>query len=144
LKTKWLALCFLEQPTIFNFNHKHITIFLLLLSFNTSGKDIDLVLKPNLCVISLGEKTCQSDVSIEWAASTKHSTCLHITDHQEALFCWTNKSKGDFIHSLVIKKSHIFELRNQLNDQKLASAIYKVVYEKTQYRRKRRRAWNLF
>jgi hypothetical protein len=70
--------------------------------------------------------------------------CLFVNTEVPPLACWHQEYSGAYEYQAYTQDSLVFQLRQQSDNQLLASEIFDVIREQTEYRQRRRKPWNFF
>ena len=120
------------------------------LSQPSNAKDeaaqIQLEMKPTICVLSETESRCEGVFSAEWTAENNrsYSLCLFQSTSKTPIECWQNVSYGKTEFTRSIVTTTIFELRDMNNQMLLGQEIFQVINTKKKYQRSRRNPWSFF
>lgn len=101
-------------------------------------------LVPKVCVLAHDEPLCRERVNIEWFNDQPLTLCLFIEDAPDPLQCWQERPGGDHQYQAETAESILFQLRQQHSGLLLASEVFAVIREHTEYRYKRRNPWSFF
>ena len=112
-------------------------------SLPVNAADIEVRVKPRLCVLSASETECSDEVVISWKSKKTLHACLYQGEIKEPIFCWQNADKGKVKQQVGASSSVEFYLRDlELNT--LASTNFEVIQDHKKYRRGRRNPWSFF
>lgn len=106
--------------------------------------ELELFLKPSLCVLSETETECSDQVVAEWKSSVVISVCLYKEQQEEPLECWHNTAMGRLEFSSSLSHTTFFELRDVATKKIIANTIYQVISTRKKYHIKRRNPWSFF
>jgi hypothetical protein len=111
-----------------------------------STSAVQLIMKPNLCVLSETESSCQDLLVAEWKAQDhkNYSLCLYQRDNKTPIACWRNVNVGKAEFTQSIAKTTLFELRDMSNQSLLGQEIFQVINAQKKYSRSRRNPWSFF
>lgn len=70
--------------------------------------------------------------------------CLFVENETAPLTCWREQNSGVYHFQARTQHSLVFQLRQQSDNQLLASEMFAVIREQTEYRQRRRKPWNFF
>lgn len=118
----------------------------LLMAWATQSRadEAQLALTPQVCALSENEALCQELIDIQWRSGEPMRLCLFVDTEVQPLACWREQRTGVYEYQAQTEDSLVFELRVQPDDQVLASEIFDVIREQTEYRYRRRKPWNFF
>lgn len=122
-------------------------LFISLISnaaYGNNQDSVEFTLQPRLCVISHKQSSCKDRIKIRWLAREIQSLCLHREDWAPAIRCWEQQQKGAHQYDIDSDQNVIFLLKSLAKDELLAQAIFEVIKEELQYRRRRRNPWSFF
>lgn len=105
---------------------------------------IEFVIKPNLCILSEGEKSCEDTLQLKWHSDAPRSLCLYQSGEQFPMKCWENEYGGE--HNVLISASHNidFQLRQKDENELIVQREFQVMQDNVKYRYRRRNAWSFF
>ena len=106
--------------------------------------DTELDLTPSVCALSTDQSRCEERVSIEWQAGQTQTLCLFVDRENEPLACWEQDDQGQYRYDADTDESLTFQLRRTLDGELLASELFEVIREYTEFRSRRRKPWNFF
>lgn len=106
---------------------------------------VQLMMKPNICVLSETESHCQDVLVAEWKAQNNknYSLCLYQSPSKTPIECWQNVNFGKTEFTQAIAKTTVFELRDMSN-QTLGQEAFQVINAQKKYQRSRRNPWSFF
>lgn len=115
-------------------------------SADVSASEIQLIMKPNICVLSETESQCQDVLIAEWKAQTNktYSLCLYQDSHKTPIECWQNVNYGKTEFTQAIAKTTVFELRDMGSQALLGQEAFQVINAQKKYQRSRRNPWSFF
>jgi hypothetical protein len=104
------------------------------------------MMKPNLCVLSETEASCQGVVVAEWRSqdNKNYSLCLYQQDNKKPIECWRDVNLGKAEFTQTIAKTTLFELRDMNNQKLLGQQAFQVINAQKKYSRSRRNPWSFF
>lgn len=107
---------------------------------------IQLIMKPNICVLSETESQCQDILTAEWKAQNNknYSLCLYQSQNKTPIECWQNVNFGKTEFSQSIAKTTVFELRDMNNQTLLGQEAFEVINAQKKFQRSRRNPWSFF
>jgi len=70
--------------------------------------------------------------------------CLFVDSEAAPLACWREQNSGVYRYQAHTQHSLVFQLRQEADHQLLASEMFAVIREQTEYRQRRRKPWNFF
>jgi len=107
---------------------------------------IQLIMKPNICVLSETESHCQDVLIAEWKAQNNknYSLCLYQSQNNKPIECWQNVNFGKTEFTQAIAKTTVFELRDMSNQVLLGQEAFEVINAQKKYQRSRRNPWSFF
>ncbi|MDQ2075733.1 DUF3019 domain-containing protein [Marinimicrobium sp. ABcell2] len=103
-----------------------------------------LAVKPQVCALAENETLCREQINIHWQSGQPMHLCLFVDTEIPPLACWREKDSGVYQYQADTRDSLVFQLRQESNNQLLASEIFDVIREQTEYRQRRRKPWNFF
>lgn len=106
--------------------------------------DVELSVKPRLCILGRKESSCHSELDIWWRLDKPLVLCLFEQELSDPLRCWHDELSGQYRHPVATDHSLAFELRQKRDNRVLISEIFEVIQEQARYRRQRRKPWNFF
>lgn len=109
-----------------------------------SAADSALELKPSICALAENQVLCEERVDIRWHSDYPDALCLFVDQSEQPLACWQDKDQGEFHYEARTEQSLTFQLRAERDDQLLASRLFEVIREYTEFRSRRRKPWNFF
>lgn len=109
-----------------------------------SGAGAELRLQPSVCALAEDQTLCRETIDIRWRTDDPLALCLFIDRQDQPLECWQGTQKGEFEYQAETDKTLTFHLRERRRDDLLASGIFEVIREQTEYRSRRRKPWNFF
>jgi hypothetical protein len=118
--------------------------FSAMISLPAPAAQAELSLVPKVCVLARGEQVCRDRVNIEWHTDQPLTLCLFVDDAESPLRCWREEAGGDHVYQAETAESLLFQLRQQHTGILLASEIFAVIREHTEYRYRRRNPWSFF
>ncbi|WP_169449458.1 DUF3019 domain-containing protein [Marinimicrobium agarilyticum] len=102
-------------------------------------------LTPSVCALAADQSRCEERVTIEWqAAGQTQALCLFVDRENEPLACWEKDRQGQYRYRAETDESLTFQLRRTLDGELLASELFEVIREYTEFRSRRRKPWNFF
>jgi len=106
---------------------------------------IQLIMKPNICVLSETETHCEDVLTAEWKAQNNktYSLCLYQSPSKTPIECWQNVNFGKTKFTQVIAKTTVFELRD-MDQTVLGQEAFQVISAQKKYQRSRRNPWSFF
>ncbi|MCC5452263.1 DUF3019 domain-containing protein [Rheinheimera sp. UJ51] len=109
-----------------------------------TAKDLDdLILTPNLCVVTDEQPVCQLNLSIEYQAPLTEQACLWRSDDETPLSCYAAFNHVSLSLFLSIKRNTMFRLLD-MNANLIAQAEFTTAkYNPVKSRRRRGLGWNL-
>ncbi len=110
------------------------------------SEDMELTIKPNICVAPRGESTCISSIDINWTSRTKGNFCLASSYDEHDLFCWIDETSGFYRHKLIFNKDVLYSMSNKISHKTIVEAImkFKVLKPHRGYKKRRSRfPWSL-
>lgn len=118
---------------------------LLMLCIGTvRAAEVDLRLRPSVCALSDDQQLCQDTVEVSWQSDTPQVLCLFLEQQDQPLECWQTRQQGEFRYRANTDQNLVFQLRRRQGNELLASAVFEVLREHTEYRSRRRKPWNFF
>lgn len=105
---------------------------------------IQFSIKPNICVLSGGERECEDELELKWVSPEPRSLCLFRHDKHLPLRCWEDENMGMHKLSIAASRNVDFQLREAEDKKLLVSEAFEVVKDNSQFRRRRRNAWSFF
>lgn len=108
------------------------------------GAEADLHLQPSVCALAENQTLCQQMVDIQWRTDNPLALCLFVERQGQPLECWQAQERGEFRYRVNTDESLVFQLRSRPDEELLASEIFEVIREYTEYRSRRRKPWNFF
>ena len=107
---------------------------------------INLLMKPNICVLSETEAYCEDLLVAEWKAENNksYSLCLYQDDNKNPIECWKNASFGKAEFTQAIAKTTSFELRDMDDRTLLGKELFQVINAQKKYQHSRRNPWSFF
>jgi hypothetical protein len=109
-----------------------------------SAAQAELSLVPKVCVLARGEQLCRDRVDIRWRTDQPLALCLFVDDAENPLRCWQEQAEGGHEYQAETAESLLFQLRQRHSGALLASEIFAVIREHTEYRYRRRNPWSFF
>ena len=107
---------------------------------------IQLLMKPNICVLSEAETYCEDLLVAEWKSENdrNYSLCLYRGDDKNPIECWKNARFGKAEFTQTIAKTTLFELRDMDNQTLLGKESFQVINVQKKYQRSRKNPWSFF
>ncbi len=90
-----------------------------------TSSDVTLIIKPNICVASRGEKNCISSFDISWSSKHTGNYCLGVANEQQNLKCWQAADSGFYRHKTSIYEDLSYWLTSMVTDIQLAKSTVK-------------------
>ncbi len=115
-----------------------------LLVAGASAADTELDLKPSICALAEDQDQCEEQVDIRWHSDYPNALCLFVDQNEQPLACWQEEDRGEFYYDARTDESLTFQLRAEEDDRLLASKLFEVIREYTEFRSRRRKPWNFF
>ncbi len=110
----------------------------------TSAADTELDLKPSICALTENQTQCEERVDIRWHSDHPSALCLFVDQSEQPLACWREQGQGAYHYDARTEESLTFQLRTEQEDRLLASELFEVIREYTEFRSRRRKPWNFF
>jgi len=114
------------------------------LTLAQTPSDINMTLRPRLCVMAQGETLCKDEIHIHWESPLNLSLCLYSAEQYTPLECWQNAAGGEYRTWLETAHDIEFTLKAVADSRVLARQAFEVVRDDRRYRRKRRNPWSFF
>lgn len=109
-----------------------------------STAETELDLKPSICALAENQALCEERVDIRWHSDYPHALCLFVDQNAQPLACWQEEDRGEYHYEARTDESLTFQLRAEQGDRLLASKLFEVIREYTEFRSRRRKPWNFF
>lgn len=90
-----------------------------------TSNEVELTIKPHICVAPRGESSCISTIDISWKSIRNGDYCLETDFTNSQLQCWENKDSGFYQHKIVFNKNITYSIKDKKKQQILAYAIMK-------------------
>lgn len=116
----------------------------VLAAASSAAAEAELDLTPSVCALSANQSRCEERVNIEWQAGQTQALCLFVDRESEPLACWEKDDQGQYRYQADTDESLTFQLRRTLDGELLASELFEVIREYTEFRSRRRKPWNFF
>lgn len=101
-------------------------------------------LQPSVCALVEDQALCRETIDIHWRTEDPLALCLFIDRQHQPLECWQGTQKGEFEYQAETDEQLVFQLRDRRRNDLLASEIFEVIREQSEYRSRRRKPWNFF
>ncbi len=111
-----------------------------------SDSQVELTIKPHICIAPRGESSCISRIDISWQSQSELDLCLHGSISSNVLQCWQQSKSGVFQHPVAIIKDLDYWLRSIDQERVLAHSAVKFATFKPhrkQMRRRNRLPWSI-
>jgi len=108
------------------------------------GADVELRLSPSVCALSDDQPNCRETLELSWESDSPEVLCLFLKQQEQPLECWQTRQTGDFQYRAETDQNLVFQLRRRPGNELVASAVFEVIREHTEYRSRRRKPWNFF
>ena len=105
---------------------------------------VEFAIKPNLCILSEGERLCQDTLLIKWNSDTPRNLCLYQNNKRLPLRCWEGETRGEHYVEISVSQNVDFQLREIGEKDLVAKSEFQVLQDNTKYRHRRRNAWSFF
>ena len=110
---------------------------------NSDG-EIQMQVRPRLCVLAPGESLCTMQFAVTWTASIATDVCLKIAGEIAPLQCWEAQRAGQFELSLARRATTVVELRDANSDVLLLEEQIPIISRDLRDTRTRRRhVWSI-
>ncbi len=112
-----------------------------------SSSDVELVIKPNICVAPRGKDSCISSIDVFWQSTKSGNFCLSSNyTNEKTLKCWNNSKQGNYVHKLILTKNLLYWINKQNSTVEIVSSMLKFAALKPHRKHQRRRnrlPWSL-
>lgn len=117
-----------------------VTILLLLAGTIAAAdeSDVELDVKPVLCIIDRRTPACDMDFLVAWQSGIRGYYCLFSQQATAPLRCWTEATAGIHEERRSVDESFRYWLTRDDGDEPLAAVTVEVMSTETDRRRKRR------
>ncbi len=103
-----------------------------------TSSEVTLVIKPNICVASRGEKNCISSFDISWYSNRVGDYCLRTANEKQSLKCWQSEDSGFFKHKISIQQDLSYWISSMITNNHLAKSTVKFAALKPHRKHNRR------
>jgi hypothetical protein len=119
---------------------RFFTILLLLAGTIAAAEesDVELDVKPVLCIIDSRTPACDMHFLIAWQSGIRGYYCLFSQLATAPLRCWTEAAAGSHAEHRTIDESFRYWLTRDNGNEPLAAVMVEVMSTETDRRRKRR------
>ncbi len=118
-----------------------VTLLLLLLpAFAHADEDMQLKVRPVLCIIDARTPSCKMSFLVVWQSAKTGYYCLHNDFGQAPLRCWTEQRSGELSDDRTVDTEFRSWIMGDDNDSPLAVAAVEVLQLATDDRRRKRRS----
>ena len=118
-----------------------VTLLLLLLpAFASADEEMQLKVRPLLCIIDERTPSCQMSFLVLWRSAETGYYCLHNDFGQAPLRCWIEQRSGELSDDRTVDTEFRYWIMGDDNDSPLAVAAVEVLQLATDDRRRKRRS----
>lgn len=103
------------------------------------GDDVELTVKPTLCITDKRNATCDMVFHIVWESIDKGYYCLFNDFEESSLRCWQEEREGELIDQRTIDQDFSFWMTGDDIASRLAQVDVEVLRMDSDDRRRRRR-----
>ncbi len=118
-----------------------VTLLLLLLpAFASADAEMQLKIRPVLCIIDERTPSCQMSFLVLWQSAETGYYCLYNDFWQAPLRCWTEQRSGELSDDRTVDTEFSYWMTRDDNDSPLAVVVVEVLQLATDDRRRKRRS----
>ena len=118
-----------------------VTLLLLLLpAFASADAEMQLKIRPVLCIIDERTPSCQMSFLVLWQSAETGYYCLYNDFRQAPLRCWTEQRSGELSDDRTVDTEFSYWMTRDDNDLPLAVVVVEVLQLATDDRRRKRRS----
>lgn len=123
-----------------------LLIAALLAPMTATAEDVELSVKPILCITDRRTPSCNLSFLVEWKSMSVGYYCLFNSFGEAPLRCWSEERGGDLTDDRTIDTTFSFWMTGEDFASRLAQVDVEVLHMETDDRRRRRRTrhvWDL-
>ena len=117
-----------------------ILLFLLLPPFANAADEMQLKVRPMLCIIDERTPSCQMSFLVLWESAESGYYCLYNDFGQSPLRCWTERRSGEHSDERTVDTEFRYWMAGDNTASPLAVVVVEVLRLDTNDRRRRRRS----
>ena len=118
-----------------------VTLLLLLLpAFANADEEMQLKIRPLLCITDARTPSCQMSFLVLWQSAETGYYCLYNDFWQAPLRCWTEQRSGELSDERTVDTEFSYWMTRDDNDSPLAVVVVEVLQLATDDRRRKRRS----
>ena len=118
-----------------------VTLLLLLLpAFASADAEMQLKIRPVLCIIDERTPSCQMSFLVLWQSAETGYYCLYNDFGHAPLRCWTEQRSGELSDNRTVDTEFSYWMTGDDNDSPLAAVVVEVLQLATDDRRRKRRS----
>ena len=115
-------------------------LLLLLPAFASADEEMQLKIRPVLCIIDERTPSCQMSFLVLWQSAMAGYYCLYNDYVQAPLRCWTEQRSGELSDDRTVDTEFSYWMTGDDNDSPLAVVAVEVLQMATGDRRRKRRS----
>jgi hypothetical protein len=115
-------------------------LLLVLPAFAIADEDMQLQVRPMLCIIDERTPSCQMSFLVLWESAETGYYCLYNDFGQSPLRCWTERRSGEHSDERTVDAEFRYWMAGDDIGSPLAVAVVEVLRLDTDDRRRRRRS----
>jgi hypothetical protein len=124
------------------------TLLLFLLpAFANADEEMQLRVRPVLCIIDERTPSCQMSFLVLWQSTETGYYCLYNDFGQAPLRCWTEQRSGELGDERTVNSEFSYWMAGNDDESPLAVVVVEVLRMDTDDRRRKRRSrhvWDIF
>ncbi len=118
-----------------------VTLLLLLLpAFASADAEMQLKIRPVLCIIDERTPSCQMSFLVLWQSAETGYYCLYNDFWQAPLRCWTEQRSGELSDDRTVDTEFSYWMAGDDKESPLAAVAVEVLRMDTDDRRRKRRS----
>lgn len=124
-----------------------IPLLILLPAISHAGEEMQLKVRPVLCIIDERTPNCQISFLVLWQSAETGYYCLYNDFRQTPLRCWTEQRSGELSDERTVNSKFSYWMAGDDNESPLAVAVVEVLRMDSDDRRRKRRSrhvWDIF
>ena len=124
-----------------------IPLLILFPAISHAGEEMQLKVRPVLCIIDERTPHCQMSFLVLWQSAETGYYCLYNDFRQAPLRCWTEQRSGELSDERTVNSTFSYWMAGDDNESPLAVAVVEVLRMDSDDRRRKRRGrhvWDIF